>query len=225
MKLISWNVNGFRAVLKKGFDESLKALNPDIICLQEVKAEREQVPYDFEGYEVIWNHSKSKKGYSGTAILSKVRPLSLSFGLGDKLADDEGRVITAEYEGFYLVTVYTPNSGRDLNRLSYREDQWDKVFCEYLKELEKVKPVIFCGDLNVAHNEIDLANPKTNKKNAGFTEQERRGFDRFVENGFVDSFRYLYPEKEGAYSWWSYRAGARDRNIGWRLDYFCVSVF
>ena len=224
MKIISWNVNGVRAVLKKGFKSFLNVHRPDIVCLQEVKAERDQVDFDFPGYHVFWHHSTSKKGYSGTAIISKIEPLSVVFGMdGVGIHDDEGRVITAEYEKFYLVTVYTPNSGRDLAKLSFREKTWDPLFLDHLRMLDRKKPVIFCGDLNVAHKEIDLANPKSNHKNAGFTPQERASFDNLVKAGFVDSFRHFHPGQEHAYSWWTYRNNARERNIGWRLDYFCVS--
>ena len=209
----------------------LESEEPDIICLQEVKAERDQVDEVFKDYDVHWNHALSKKGYSGTAILSKLKPISVHLGFDhpffsgqQNINDLEGRIITAEYEKFFLVTVYTPNSGRDLSRLQYRELEWDPLFLSYLKALEKEKDVVFCGDLNVAHKEIDLANPKTNKKNAGFTLEERQGFQNIVEHGFVDTYRHFYPDKLGAYSWWSYRAGARERNIGWRLDYFCVSA-
>lgn len=224
MFLVSWNVNGIRAAIKKGFLDFLNTGSPDVICLQEVKAELEQVEQDFAGYNVYWHHSTRKKGYSGTAILSKEKPINVVKGFpGEEIEDNEGRVITAEYEKFYLVTVYTPNSGRDLSKLGFRENEWDPTFLGYLKNLEKTKPVVFCGDLNVSHKEIDLANPKTNKKNAGFTPEERKGFDNIVASGFIDSYRYFYPEKTGAYSWWSYRAGAREKNIGWRLDYFCLS--
>ncbi len=222
LKLVSWNVNGIRAAQKKGFFESMKTLNPDIICLQETKAEESQVDMnDFSNYHAYWN-SAEKKGYSGTLMLAKQKPMNVSYGLGIEKHDKEGRVITAEYKKFYLVTVYTPNSKRGLERLDYRENEWDIDFLKYCKELEKSKPVIFCGDLNVAHKEIDLANPKTNKKNAGFTEQERKGFDNIISEGFIDTFRHFNDEPH-QYSWWSYRSAARERNIGWRIDYFCAS--
>jgi exodeoxyribonuclease-3 len=221
MKLISWNVNGIRATLKKGFNDFLAAQNPDIICLQETKAHPEQVKnLDSSDYFCFWN-SAEKKGYSGTAIFTKEEPIRVFKGIG--IEDNEGRVITAEFADFNLVTVYTPNSKRDLSRLNYRQ-KWDQYFCAYLVGLKSKskKPVIFCGDLNVAHKEIDLANPKSNKKNAGFTPQERAGFDRFVANGFVDTFRH-FNVRPHHYTWWSYMHKARARNIGWRLDYFCVS--
>lgn len=225
MKMISWNVNGVRAALKKGFDTFIGEHAPDVLCLQEVKAERDQVDYAFDGYEVFWHHAERKKGYSGTAVLTKKKPISVFNGLHSNLCfhDDEGRVQTVEFDHFYLVNVYTPNAGRDLSRLEYRVATWDKMFLQHLKQLEKKKPVIFCGDLNVAHKEIDLANPKTNKKNAGFTIEERESFENYIAGGFVDTFRFFHPDKAGEYSWWSYRAGARERNIGWRLDYFLVS--
>lgn len=223
MNIMSWNVNGIRAAIKKGFLDFLEEYSPDILCLQEVKAERNQVDSDFSGYYVFWNHATCKKGYSGTALLTKTKPINVVNGFLSGQADDEGRVQTAEYENFFLVNVYTPNSKRDLSRLHFRYNDWDPLFLAYVASLDKTKPVIFCGDLNVSHQEIDLANPKTNKKNAGFTPEEREGFDNIVGSGFVDSFRYLYPDTVDAYTWWSYRAGARERNIGWRLDYFCVS--
>ena len=223
MKLISWNVNGVRACLKKGLADFLAAENPDVLCLQETKAREEQVelPLEFGGYRSYWN-SAEKAGYSGTAIFSKTEPLSVIHGLGIAEHDSEGRVLTAEYENFYLVTVYTPNSKDGLLRLPYRQ-VWDAAFLAFCKELETRKPVIFCGDLNVAHAEIDLARPKANHKSAGFSDEERAGFDAMLDAGFVDSFRAENPGLEGAYSWWSYRGGARGRNVGWRLDYFNVS--
>lgn len=228
-KLISWNVNGIRAAIKKGFHDFIETSQADIICLQETKISDDLVAdFSFDGYpHVFWNCAE-KKGYSGTAILSKVAPISVKNGLGIEKHDKEGRVITAEYEDYYLVTVYTPNSqNHDENkrprRLDYRTMEWDVDFLAYVKELETHKPVVFCGDLNVAHNEIDLANPKTNRKNAGFTDEERGRFDAIVEAGFIDTFRYQNPDTTDRYSWWSYRAGARKRNIGWRIDYFCVS--
>ena len=220
MKLISWNVNGLRAIAQKGFPEFVNAENPDVLCLQETKCQPEQSPLNLEGYHVFWN-SAQKKGYSGTALFSKHKPISVSLGLGHEKHDSEGRIITAEFPKFYLVTVYTPNSQRELTRLDYRQE-WDVEFLAFLKGLESKKPVIFCGDLNVAHTEIDLANPKTNKRNAGFTDEERTGFSRIVEAGFVDTFREFNKEG-GQYTWWSYMSNARAKNIGWRIDYFCAS--
>lgn len=224
MKLATWNVNGIRSVLNKGaLQEYVLESNPDILCLQETKAQQDQVELgmEFSEYDVYFN-SAVKKGYSGTAIFTKVKPLSVTYGIGIEEHDQEGRVITAEFEKFYLVTVYTPNAKRDLSRLAYRQ-VWEDDFLAYIKKLEETKPVIFCGDLNVAHKEIDLANPKTNVNNAGFTKEERAKFDQVVANGLVDAFRYLHPDIVGAYSWWSYMGGARARNIGWRIDYFVVS--
>ena len=224
MKLATWNVNGIRSVLNKGaLQEYVLESNPDILCLQETKAQQEQVELgmEFSEYDVYFN-SAVKKGYSGTAIFTKVKPLSVTYGIGIEEHDQEGRVITAEFEKFYLVTVYTPNAKRDLSRLAYRQ-VWEDDFLAYIKKLEETKPVIFCGDLNVAHKEIDLANPKTNVNNAGFTKEERAKFDKVVASGLVDAFRYLHPDAVGAYSWWSYMGGARARNIGWRIDYFVVS--
>ena len=224
MKLATWNVNGIRSVLNKGaLQEYVIESNPDILCLQETKAQQEQVELgmEFSEYDVYFN-SAVKKGYSGTAIFTKVKPLSVTYGIGIEEHDQEGRVITAEFEKFYLVTVYTPNAKRDLSRLAYRQ-VWEDDFLAYIKKLEEKKPVIFCGDLNVAHKEIDLANPKTNTMNAGFTKEERAKFDQVVASGLVDAFRYLHPDTVGAYSWWSYMRGARARNIGWRIDYFVVS--
>ena len=224
MKLATWNVNGIRSVLNKGaLQEYVLESNPDILCLQETKAQQEQVELgmEFSEYDVYFN-SAVKKGYSGTAIFTKVKPLSVAYGIDIEEHDQEGRVITAEFEKFYLVTVYTPNAKRDLSRLAYRQI-WEDDFLAYIKKLEETKPVIFCGDLNVAHKEIDLANPKTNVNNAGFTKEERAKFDQVVASGLVDAFRYLHPDAVGAYSWWSYMGGARARNIGWRIDYFVVS--
>ncbi|MGL5690077.1 MAG: exodeoxyribonuclease III, partial [Bacteroidales bacterium] len=222
MKLVSWNVNGIRAIAKKSFFEHLEALNTDILCLQETKAQDSQVAETLsalEGFH-IYTHSAERKGYSGTAILSKQPALSVVFGIGIDEHDKEGRVITAEYESFYLVNVYVPNSGSELLRLDYRQE-WDKVFFEFLKNLEKTKPVIVCGDMNVAHREIDIARPKANyNKTAGFMQEEIDGMDRYTQGGFVDTFRALYPEAKDKYSWWSYRGGARAKNIGWRIDYF-----
>ncbi|MEC1433177.1 exodeoxyribonuclease III [Bacillus spizizenii] len=222
MKLISWNVNGLRAVMRKmDFLSYLKEENADIICLQETKIQDGQVDFQPEGYHVYWNYAV-KKGYSGTAVFSKQKPLRVMYGIGIEEHDQEGRVITLEFENLFVMTVYTPNSKRGLERIDYRM-QWEEALLSYILELDKKKPLILCGDLNVAHQEIDLKNPKANRNNAGFSEQERGAFTRFLEAGFVDSFRHVYPDLEGAYSWWSYRAGARDRNIGWRLDYFVVS--
>lgn len=220
MKLISWNVNGLRACMNKGFEDFLRASGADAFCLQETKMQREQADFVFDGYEEYWN-SAEKKGYSGTAIFSKNAPLNVTYGIGIEEHDKEGRVITAEYENFYLVTVYTPNSQRELARLDYRME-WEDVFRTYLLELDKKKPVIVCGDLNVAAEEIDLKNPKTNRKNAGFTDEERAKFRELKAAGFVDTFRYLHPE-EVKYSWWSYMFKAREKNAGWRIDYFVVS--
>ena len=221
MKFISWNVNGIRAVLKKGFMDFLEKENPDIICLQETKAHKEQVDINLEGYPFDYWNSAIKKGYSGTAIFSKKEPLSVIYDMDIEVHDQEGRVITLEFEDYYLVTVYTPNSKRELLRLEYRQE-WDKDFLNFLKELEKKKPVIFCGDLNVAHKEIDLKNPKTNRRNPGFTDEERASFDNIVNSGFADSFREFNSEG-GHYTWWSYMFQARKKDIGWRIDYFCVS--
>ncbi|MDA3816917.1 MAG: exodeoxyribonuclease III, partial [Prolixibacteraceae bacterium] len=225
MKIISWNVNGIRAITKKNFFADIEALNPDILCLQETKAQDAQVAEALEplnGYH-IYSNSAEKKGYSGTAIISKSEPLSVSKGIGIDNHDNEGRVLCAEYENFYLVTVYVPNSGSELKRLDYRQ-QWDVSFLNYLKELEKKKPVVVCGDFNVAHKSIDLARPKANyNKHAGYMQEEIDGMDRFISNSLVDSFRHFYPDKTDAYTWWSYRAGARGKNVGWRIDYFLVS--
>ena len=222
MKLISWNVNGIRAVIKKGFYDFISEYEPDILCLQEIKANKEQVDLQLIDYPYQYWNSADKKGYSGTAIFSKIKPLNVKNDLGIRKHDTEGRVITAEFKDYFLVTVYTPNSKRELLRLDYRQKEWDIDFLKYLKELEKQKPVIFCGDLNVAHQEIDLKNPKTNHKNAGFTDEEREGFNNYINAGFIDTFREF--EKDGGhYTWWSYMFQARKRNIGWRIDYFCIS--
>lgn len=221
MKLISWNVNGLRACMNKGFKDFMDNIDADIFCVQETKMLREQAAFVFEGYEEYWN-SAEKKGYSGTAVFSKTKPLSVSYGLGIEEHDKEGRVITTEFQDFYLVNVYTPNAQRGLERLDYRM-VWEDVFRSYVKELDEKKPVIICGDLNVAHNEIDLKNFKTNVGNAGFTYEERGKMTELLASGFVDSFRYLYPDKTGAYSWWSYMFKAREKNAGWRIDYFIVS--
>lgn len=224
MKLISWNVNGLRAVLKKpDFLQFLKAEQPDVLCLQETKAREEQVtlPPEMEGYVAHWNAAE-KAGYSSTAIFSKTSPIETWSGMGIPEHDTEGRVVTAEYKDFFLVTVYTPNSQNELKRLPYRLE-WDAAFLNYVVELESRKPVVFCGDLNVSHREIDLARPKPNRKNAGFSDEERASFDNILAAGFIDTFRHFEPDTKDAYSWWSYRAGARGKNIGWRLDYFCIS--
>lgn len=221
MKLISWNVNGFRAVLKKGFLDFFENENPDIIALQEIKLSEGQVDFNKDGYFTYWNYAE-KKGYSGTAIFTKKEAISVKYGIGIEEHDKEGRVITLEYENFYFVTVYTPNSKDELLRLDYRMI-WEDEFLNYINNLNKNKPVILCGDLNVAHKEIDLKNPKTNTRSAGFTIEERNKFDNLVNAGYTDTFRYFYPELEGAYTWWSYRGNARERNTGWRIDYFVSS--
>ena len=221
MKLISWNVNGLRACEGKGFSDVFKTLDADFFCLQETKMQAGQLDLQFEGYESYWNYA-DKKGYSGTAIFTRHKPLSVSYGMGIDEHDHEGRVITLEMPSFYLVTVYTPNSQDGLRRLDYRME-WEDAFLHYLKDLDQKKPVIFCGDLNVAHQEIDLKNPKTNRRNAGFTDEERAKFSTLLENGFIDTFRFFYPDQTDIYSWWSYRFRAREKNAGWRIDYFVVS--
>ncbi len=221
MRLVSWNVNGIRACVQKGFLDFFKEIDADIFCLQETKMQEGQLALDLPGYHQYWNYAE-KKGYSGTAVFSKEKPLSVRYGIGIEQHDKEGRVITCEFEDFYFVTVYTPNSQSELKRLEYRM-QWEDDFRAYLKNLEEDKPVIVTGDMNVAHEEIDLKNPKTNRNNAGFTDQERRKFTELLEAGFIDTFRYFHPEQEGIYSWWSYRFKAREKNAGWRIDYFCVS--
>lgn len=221
MRLISWNVNGLRACVQKGFLDFFKEIDADIFSIQESKLQEGQIELELPGYHQYWNYAV-RKGYSGTAVFTKEEPLSVSYGMGIEAHDQEGRVITLEYPDFYLVTVYTPNSQNELARLDYRM-QWETDFLAYLKNLETAKPVIFCGDLNVAHKEIDLKNPKTNRKNAGFTDEERQKFTELVQAGFIDTFRYFYPDREGVYSWWSYRFKAREKNAGWRIDYFCVS--
>ena len=221
MKLVSWNVNGIRAVLKKGFEDFFKNVNADIFCIQETKCQEGQVELEFEGYTSYWN-SAEKRGYSGTAIFTKKKPINVKYGIGIEEHDKEGRVITLEFENFYMVDIYTPNSKRELERLEYRM-VWENEIRNYLLNLNKTKPVIMCGDLNVAHKEIDLKNPKTNRRNAGFTDEEREKMTELLSAGFIDTFRYLYPDKENAYSWWSYMGRAREKNVGWRIDYFIVS--
>ncbi len=221
MKLISWNVNGLRACVQKGFLDIFKELNADMFCIQESKLQEGQISLELEGYHQYWNYA-IKKGYSGTAIFTRREPMSVAYGIGIEEHDQEGRVITLEFTEFYLVTVYTPNSQSELARLDYRM-RWEDAFLSYLKGLEEKKPIVFCGDLNVAHKEIDLKNPKTNRKNAGFTDEERGKFSTLLGQGFIDTYRYFYPDQEGIYSWWSYRFQARKKNAGWRIDYFCVS--
>ena len=221
MKLISWNVNGLRACVKKGFLDFFHEADADIFCVQETKLQEEQIQLEMEGYEQYWNYAE-KKGYSGTAIFTKQTPLSVHYGIGIEEHDHEGRVITLEYENFFFVTVYTPNSQSELARLDYRM-KWEDDFLAYIKSLEETKPVIYAGDLNVAHQEIDLKNPKTNRKNAGFTDEERGKFSNVLANGMIDTYRYFYPEQTEIYSWWSYRFKAREKNAGWRIDYFVVS--
>ncbi len=220
-KLISWNVNGLRACVQKGFLEYFKKADADVFCIQETKLQEGQIQLDLDGYHQYWNYAE-KKGYSGTAMFTREEPLAVTYGMGKEEHDREGRVITAEFPEYYIVTCYTPNSQQELTRLAYRME-WEDAFREYLKGLEQKKPVIFCGDLNVAHEEIDLKNPKTNRKNAGFTDEERGKFTELLDAGFVDTYRYFYPDREQAYSWWSYRFRAREKNAGWRIDYFCVS--
>ena len=221
MKFISWNVNGLRACVTKGFLDFFKEVDADIFCLQETKLQEGQIDLNLEGYYDYWNYAQ-KKGYSGTAIFTKQKPLSVNYGINIEEHDNEGRVITLEFEDFYFVTVYTPNSQQELKRLEYRM-KWEDDFRNYLKKLDETKPVIMCGDLNVAHKEIDIKNPKTNRKNAGFTDEERNKYTEFLESGFIDTYRYFNPFTEGAYSWWSYRFNARKNNSGWRIDYFCTS--
>jgi exodeoxyribonuclease-3 len=221
MKLISWNVNGLRACMDKGFMDFFDSADADFFCLQEIKLQAGQIDWNKEGYYDYWNYAE-KKGYSGTAIFTKHKPLSVSYGIGIEEHDHEGRVITLEYENFYMITVYTPNSQNELARLDYRM-KWENDFKAYLDNLKKSKPVIFCGDLNVAHEEIDLKNPKTNRKNAGFTDEERGKMTTLLTDGYIDTFRHFYPDTTGIYSWWSYRFKAREKNAGWRIDYFIVS--
>ena len=223
INFISWNVNGLRACRKKTFDNFIEDISPDFLCLQEVKLNQDVIPQEDFGYAFRHYHLAEKKGYSGTAIFSKIKPLSVSEDFPDGKHGGEGRVITCEYDGFFLVNVYVPNSKGDLSRLPYRYQSWDPDLKDYVIELRAKKPVVLCGDLNVAHREIDLANPKTNRKSAGFTDQEREGISNLLAEGFLDTFRHLHPDQEHAYSWWSYRAGARARNVGWRIDYFVVS--
>ena len=221
MQLISWNVNGIRACVNKGFKEYFKQAQADIFCIQETKCQPDQIELEFNEYHSYWNSAK-KKGYSGTAIFTKIEPKQVKYGIGIEEHDQEGRIITLEFENFYLINNYTPNSKRELERLEYRQ-QWEDEIRKYLSKLNKKKPVIMCGDLNVAHQEIDLKNPKTNKGNAGFTNEERQKMTMLLETGFTDSFRYLYPQKENSYTWWSYMGKAREKNVGWRIDYFIVS--
>ena len=220
-KFISWNVNGLRACVTKGFTDFFNEIDADIFCVQETKLQQGQIELDLPGYYQYWNYAE-KKGYSGTAMFTKEEPLSVSLGIGIEEHDREGRVITAEFENFYAVTCYTPNSQNELKRLDYRMT-WEDAFLDYLKRLDAKKPVVLCGDLNVAHREIDLKNPKTNRKNAGFTDEERSKMTVLLESGFTDTFRYFYPDTEGVYSWWSYRFKAREKNAGWRIDYFITS--
>lgn len=221
VKLISWNVNGLRAVVGKGFVDIFNALDADVFCLQETKLQAGQIELDLPGYEQYWNYAE-RKGYSGTAVFTRIKPLNVTYGMGIEAHDTEGRMITLEYETFYLVNVYTPNSKDELARLPYRME-WEDDVRAYLKKLEQTKPVVLCGDLNVAHEEIDLKNPKTNRKNAGFSDEERAKMTELLSEGFIDTFRYFYPDKTGEYSWWSYRFNARKNNAGWRIDYFIVS--
>ena len=221
MKFISWNVNGLRACMGKNFMDFFNASDADVFCLQETKLSEGQIELDLPGYHQYWNYAE-KKGYSGTALFTKKEPVSVTYGIGIEEHDHEGRVITAEFEDFYLICVYVPNSQRELTRLDYRM-VWEEAFLSYIKNLEKKKPVIYCGDLNVAHKEIDLKNPKTNHQNAGYTDQERECFTRVVESGYIDSFRFFYPDEKDKYSWWSYMFKAREKNAGWRIDYFVVS--
>ena len=221
MKLISWNVNGIRACVNKGFKEFFENINADIFCIQETKCQKDQIELEFKGYKSYWN-SAEKKGYSGTAIFTKIDPIDVKYGIGIEEHDKEGRVITLEFEKFYMVNIYTPNSKRELERLDYRQI-WEDEIRKYLLDLQKTKPVIMCGDLNVAHEEIDLKNPKSNRGNAGFTDEERAKMTKLLNSGFIDTFRHLYPKKEEAYTWWSYMGKAREKNIGWRIDYFIIS--
>ena len=220
-KLFSWNVNGLRAILGKGFLDFIDREKPDVLCLQEIKLSMGQLDLELEGYEIYYNFAE-KKGYSGTAILTRIKPINVTYGIGIPEHDHEGRVITMEFKGCYLVNVYTPNAQRGLERLPYRMS-WEDEFRNYLISLNRIKPVIVCGDMNVAHEEIDLKNPKANRQNAGFSDEERGKFSELLNSGFVDSFRFFYPDKTDAYTWWSYMFKAREKNVGWRIDYFCVS--
>jgi exodeoxyribonuclease-3 len=220
MKLVSWNVNGLRAVLKNNFVESIRSIGPDVLCLQETRVLPHEIEITFDGYSPYWNSGR-KKGYAGTAVFSRINPVSVTYGMGIPEHDNEGRIINLEFEKYFLINVYTPNAQHGLVRLDYRM-RWDADFLNYIKTLEKKKPVIFCGDLNVAHKEIDIKNPQANERNPGFTIEERTGFDHYIENGFIDTFREFNKEP-GNYSWWTYRFKARERNIGWRIDYFCIS--
>ena len=221
MKLISWNVNGLRACMQKGFADFFNDIGADVVCLQETKLQEGQIDFAPEGYYGSWNYAE-KKGYSGTALFTKEKPLSVTLGIGEEEHDHEGRVITAEYKDFYLICVYVPNSQRELTRLDYRM-RWEDAFRAYVQSLDAKKPVIWCGDLNVAHEEIDLKNPKSNHKNAGFTDEEREKMTVMLDSGYIDTYRYFYPDKKDAYTWWSYMGGARAKNVGWRIDYFCTS--
>ena len=221
MKLISWNVNGLRACMQKGFADFFNDIGADVVCLQETKLQEGQIDFAPEGYYGYWNYAE-KKGYSGTALFTKEKPLSVTLGIGEEEHDHEGRVITAEYKDFYLICVYVPNSQRELTRLDYRM-RWEDSFRAYVQSLDAKKPVIWCGDLNVAHEEIDLKNPKSNHKYAGFTDEEREKMTVMLDSGYIDTYRYFYPDKKDAYTWWSYMGGARAKNVGWRIDYFCTS--
>lgn len=221
MKFVSWNVNGLRAVREKGFEDIFREFNADFFCLQEIKLQEGQIDISFDGYYSYWNYAQ-KKGYSGTAIFTRHKPLNVIYGLGIEEHDNEGRLITLEYDNYYIATVYTPNAKQELLRLDYRQ-KWEDDFREFFKKLDDKKPVIICGDMNVAHKEIDLKNPKSNHQNPGFSDEEREKFTLLLDSGFIDTFRYFYPDKENEYSWWSYRGSARKNNTGWRIDYFLVS--
>lgn len=221
MKFVSWNVNGLRAIVSKGFEQIFDSFDADFFCLQEIKLQEGQIDLAFDGYDSFYNYAE-RKGYSGTAVFTRHKPIAITRGIGVERHDTEGRVLTLEYDGFYLVNVYVPNSQRELTRLDYRMD-WEEEFRRYVCALDAVKPVVICGDMNCAHEEIDLANPKTNHNNAGFTDQERQCMTRLLEAGFVDTYRFLHPDQKGAYSWWSFRGGARAKNVGWRIDYFIIS--
>lgn len=221
MKFVSWNVNGLRAIVSKGFEQIFDSFDADFFCLQEIKLQEGQIDLAFDGYDSFYNYAE-RKGYSGTAVFTRHKPITVARGIGVERHDTEGRVLTLEYDGFYLVNVYVPNSQRELTRLDYRMD-WEEEFLRYVSALDAVKPVVICGDMNCAHEEIDLANPKTNHNNAGFTDQERQCMTRLLEAGFVDTYRFLHPDQKGAYSWWSFRGGARAKNVGWRIDYFIIS--